>query len=125
MLEPAFQEPDRAGSRTGGPVGGSPGDAELVVLPPRLDPAAGLQLRDQLLARRGNDLVLDASGVTSLSALALEVVIAAALRWQVDRRSLRVVGPSTAWEATCNTLGLDPLAPWRQGESPSRREGGA
>jgi|DewCreStandDraft_4_1066084.scaffolds.fasta_scaffold00506_72 anti-anti-sigma regulatory factor len=88
--------------------------SDLVVnLPRRLDVRAVAALRDQLLGRRGNDLVIDAAEVEVVSALALEVIVSAARQWSADGRQIALRNPSVAFARTCNHLGLAPAAPWR------------
>lgn len=84
-----------------------------MILPRRLDVSAGLDLREELLRRRGAPLELDASEVESAGGLALEVIVAAARQWEEDGASFALQSPSEAFSSVCRTLGLEPSAPWR------------
>ena len=83
-----------------------------MILPRRLDVSAGLDLREELLRRRGAPLELDASEVESAGGLALEVIVAAARQWEEDGASFALQSPSEAFSSVCRTLGLEPSAPW-------------
>lgn len=82
-------------------------------LPRRLDVQAVPMLREQFLGRRGGDLVVDAGEVEAVSALALEVLVAAARQWSEDGRQIEVRNASVAFERACRHLGLVPSTPWR------------
>ncbi len=103
------------GTKRGSAVSGSTdtGSTNLVKLPPRLDAPAVSMLREQLLGRRGSDLVVDAAEVEAVSALALEVLVAAARQWSQDGRRIELRNASVAFERACRHLGLVPSTPWR------------
>ncbi len=71
--------------------------AETLILPDILDLKAAAPLKAELLARRGRDLMLDASGVQRLGGLCLQVLLAAARTWDVDGVNLRLGSVSQAW----------------------------
>lgn len=103
------------GTKRGPAVSGSAdtGSTNLVKLPPRLDVPAVPMLREQLLGWRGSDLVVDAAEVEAVSALALEVLVAAARQWSQDGRRIELSNASVAFERACRHLGLVPSTPWR------------
>lgn len=82
----------------------------------RLDSAQAQPLAADLCARRGRALQLDVSAVESISALALEVIIAAARQWALDGQDFALTGRSTRFAETCTLLGLAPANPWRTTE---------
>lgn len=86
---------------------------ERFSLPARIDAADADALVAALLARRGAPLTVDAGEVVSISALAVEVIIAAGKQWQDEGHSLAIANGSAEFLATCATLGLCPQAPWR------------
>ena len=88
--------------------------ADHFMLPERLDSSAASTLRECLEARTGSALVLDASGVEVIGALAYEVIIAAAKQWQADGQELSLRQPSPRFRMAAMTLGLDGDAPWRR-----------
>lgn len=87
-----------------------------LTLPSRLDSSSTPDLLACLRPQIGQPLVLDASGVEVIGALAIEVLVAAGRQWLSDGLTLQVVTPSPAFVATCATLGLCPTAPWRLAE---------
>lgn len=87
--------------------------SEVFALPSRLDSSGALPLMQGLLARRGQSLTLDASGVDLVGALALEVIIAAGRQWAADQQELVIAGPSDRFAAACDAMGLSTSAPWQ------------
>lgn len=85
---------------------------DALILPSRLDSSAAAALSASLLARRGGPLVIDASQVGVIGALALEVVVAAGRQWRLDGHTLTITGPSDPYLHAATVLGLDPLQPW-------------
>ena len=86
--------------------------SEPMNLPPVLDLKAAEGLRAALLARRGQPLQIDASGVQRLGGLCLQVLLAARKTWEgdvfpfsIDQRSeafsemLRLFGAETRFES--------------------------
>ena len=61
--------------------------SSCLILPDCLDASAAAAVKDMLLARRGNALVVDASQVRRVGAQSLQVLIAAARTWQADGQS--------------------------------------
>lgn len=97
----------------------------VLELVPRLDAAAARRLARLLMTHRGYPLGLDATAVTVVSALALEVIIAAARQWHEDHQQLTMTGWSDAFAAGCTTLALDPQAPWIAAPIPPPDRSGA
>jgi anti-anti-sigma regulatory factor len=85
----------------------------VLKLAARLDAAAAPKLAAELEAQRGAVLRLDAAGVEVVSALALEVIIAAGLQWQADDVPFSLSAPSDRLRSVCRTLGLEVDQPWR------------
>ncbi|MEZ5756501.1 MAG: STAS domain-containing protein [Paracoccaceae bacterium] len=94
------------------------------ILPERLDSSAAPGLAAALRGRIGTPLVLDASRVTVIGALAFEVLIAAGRQWQADGNALTIRHPSARFAAACGTLGLPCDALWQDTKtiSPEREE---
>ena len=57
---------------------------EALILAPVLDLNAAEPLKAELLARRGADLAVDASGVERLGGLCLQVLLSAIRTWRAD-----------------------------------------
>ena len=85
------------------------GDTTVIALDEALDLRAAKPLAEALLARRGADLTLDASGVRRLSSLCLQVLLSAKTTWAADGRSLSVVEPSPAFSDGLRLLGAADL----------------
>ena len=83
-------------------------------LPAKLDLRAAAPLREELLSRTGADLVLDATALTHLGALSLQVLRAAARSWAEAGRSLSITGVSTDLADQLSLLGFseDTLCDW-------------
>lgn len=79
----------------------------MVRLAERPDWRTASALAQDLMACRGDDVVIDASTPAEPSALVLEIVLAAAAQWRSDGRDLRLANPSAAFTDTCHVLGLD------------------
>ena len=94
--------------------------AGVLKLATRLDSAQAQRLAADLCARRGKPLQLDISAVETISALALEVIIAAARQWARDGHDLTLTGRSARFAETCTTLGLAPQSPWHGDAIPSQ-----
>lgn len=91
--------------------------SEVFALPNRLDSSGAVPLIQALLARRGQPVTLDASGVELVGALALEVIVAAGRQWEADRHPLIVARPSERFSNACDALGLCASAPWKASAS--------
>jgi len=83
-------------------------DAAVFTLPACLDLKAAAELHREFLARRGVDLAVDASEVSRLGGLCLQVLLAAVRAWRNDGRELAIVNPS---ETYCNALNLFGVPP--------------
>ncbi len=80
----------------------------VLKLEPRLDTAAAGNLANAILENAKCDLELDASQVTHLGALALQVLRAAARSWHQDDVALTMTGVSTDCADQINLLGFAP-----------------
>ncbi len=78
-----------------------------LTLPARLDLTAAKPLARDLSALTGN-LELDASGVTHLGGLCLQVLLAAAQSCQADGRGFAISAPSDDFDAALSMFGVDP-----------------
>jgi len=74
----------------------------------RLDLRAAAPLAGAIIARRGDDLALDASHVEHLGALALQVIRAAARTWAADGHVLTLEGASVALADQLSLMGFTP-----------------
>ena len=70
-----------------------------------LDLRASAPLQAELLALRGQDLRLDASGVRQLGGQCLQVLLAATSCWQADGQAFAVAAPSAAFVAALALFG--------------------
>jgi chemotaxis protein CheX len=77
-----------------------------LMLPDCLDASAAAAVKDMLLARRGNALVVDASQVRRVGAQSLQILIAAARTWQADGMSYCVTNSSSELLDTIALIGL-------------------
>lgn len=77
-------------------------------LAPRLDLKAVADLQDEILARRGGDLVLDAGKVQHLGAIALQLIRSAARTWADDGHVLSFKDASNDLADQMVLLGFTP-----------------
>jgi chemotaxis protein CheX len=97
---------------------------DVLKLPQTMDVARARSLYDDLFRRRGSPLTIDASQVEKASALAIEVLIAAARQWRSDGISFDIKTPSHAMLETWGGLGLD-LETVMSAHAPISNEGAA
>ncbi len=79
-----------------------------IVLQPRLNLDVVQALSDEISACEGKDLEFDASQVTHLGTLCLQVLLAAARDWAVAGAAFRMVRPSESCLAQLALFGLTP-----------------
>jgi chemotaxis protein CheX len=89
-----------------------------LILPDCLDASAAAAVKDMLLARRGNALVVDASQVRRVGAQSLQILIAAARTWQADGMSYCVTNSSSELLDTIALIGLSREDLMLQGTTP-------
>lgn len=77
-----------------------------LMLPDCLDASAAAAVKDMLLARRGNALIVDASQVRRVGAQSLQILVAAARTWQADGMSYCVTNSSSELLDTIALIGL-------------------
>jgi chemotaxis protein CheX len=65
-------------------------------------------LHGQLMAMRGSDIVLDASGVERVGVQCAQVLVAGARAWDEDKKSFQVAQTSDAFEKTMQLIGINP-----------------
>jgi chemotaxis protein CheX len=82
-----------------------PSSATLM-LPDCLDSSAAVAVKEMLLARRGNALVVDAGQVRRVGAQSLQILIAAARTWQSDGQNYSVTNSSSELLDTIALIGL-------------------
>ena len=87
-----------------------------VVLPAVLDIQQAARLREQMLALRGQPVVVDGSLVERLGALCLQVLISAQQTWAGDGVSMVIDQASEAFAEQWNAFGA-PAAASRLGEA--------
>lgn len=89
-----------------------------LALDPKLDLRAASPLRDEILAKAGADLVLDAGEVRQIGALALQVIRSAAKSWAETGHSLSLANASTDLADQLALLGFTPetVTLWEQAE---------
>lgn len=83
----------------------SGGRPAFVELPALLDLAAAQPLRAELLALRGRPLVIEASSVTRLGGLCLQVLMSARQTWRRDGIAFGLSGTSRAMTDQLNAFG--------------------
>ena len=79
--------------------------AETLVLPAVLDLKAAAPLKATFLEHRGEDVMIDASGVQRLGALCLQVLLAARRAWSEDGHELRFEPRSDAFADALTLFG--------------------
>ncbi|MFT4953961.1 MAG: chemotaxis protein CheX [Brevundimonas sp.] len=89
-----------------------------LALPAVLDIRAAAPLRDDLLARRGSDIVLDGGEVERVGGLCLQVLISAKKTWDADGKGFALNPASTALNEQlaaygCADLNIDPVGATR------------
>jgi chemotaxis protein CheX len=85
------------------------------VLPSILDIEAATPLANELLARRGNPLTLDASGVQRLGGLCLQVLLSARKTWAADGVPMDTANGSPAFMDALVLFGVEALAEKTEG----------
>lgn len=86
----------------------------VVKLAPRLDTAQAGAMATSILQHAGQDLALDASEVTHVGAMGLQVMRAAAKSWQASGHTLTISGLSNDCTDQLQLLGFSPesLCQW-------------
>lgn len=83
------------------------GSAGSIALASELDIKAATPLASELIALRGSELTIDASGVERIGGQCMQVLLAAAGTWRADGSDLSIAEPSAAFIAAIETAGLD------------------
>lgn len=81
--------------------------AKTISLDNVLDLNAAGSLQSRLLAARGSDLVIDASGVERAGALCIQVLMSASKTWEEDNHSLTFSQMSDALTKTMQLSGVN------------------
>jgi chemotaxis protein CheX len=81
-------------------------DLALLPLDPILDLKAASGLHAEFLARRGRDLMVDASEVRRLGGQCLQILLAATTAWGADGQKLSFENPSEAFEQALSHFGI-------------------
>jgi chemotaxis protein CheX len=80
--------------------------AQRLRLPEVLDMTCAGPLTESLLALRGAELVIDASGVQRVGAQCAQVLMAAIATWQADNLVLDLTDPSSEFHDAFSLLGI-------------------
>ncbi len=81
-------------------------DAAALVLPEALDSSSVSGIKELLLARRGESIVVDAGQVRRTGMQAVQVLISAAKTWQADGKSYVLSNPTQEFLDTLALVGL-------------------
>lgn len=73
-----------------------------------LDSLETERLAEELRQSRGHPIMLDASNVTFLGALSLQLLIAACRQWKDDSMAFKIMSPSEAFLDGLNLMGVVP-----------------
>lgn len=89
-----------------------------MTLAPKLDLRAASQLRDELMANTGADLVLDAAQVNHFGALSLQVIRAAAKSWSTAGHKITLTNVSADIADQLSLLGFteESATQWEQAQ---------
>ena len=79
---------------------------EPLMLSDCLDADAAGQLKDALLQRRGQSIVVDAGQVRRLGAQSLQILLAAVRTWRTDGHTYQLMNPSADFLDTMALAGL-------------------
>jgi chemotaxis protein CheX len=82
-----------------------------IILPETLDLLAAAPLATALLARRGQDVALDASAPQRLGGQCLQVLLAAKATWAEEGQNFRIYGASPELAEAASWLGAPDLIP--------------
>lgn len=80
-----------------------------VILQETLDLPAAMPLAAALLARRGGDVVIDASAAQRMGAQCLQVLLSARATWAEDGHAFRITGASPEFAEASALLGAADL----------------
>ena len=83
---------------------------QTIELPKRLGLQTVPELVEQIKEHRGSDLVLDASGVSTLGALGLQALLCVSRAWADDGQKLEIKEMSGPMKAQLANFGLQPSA---------------
>lgn len=81
------------------------GEASVLALPHTLDLTAAAELRDDLAARRGAPLAIDASAVRRCGALCLQVLVAAKRDWESAGHAFAFAARSAEFDEAVRLMG--------------------
>ena len=87
------------------------GGAAPLLLAETLDLPAARPLTADLLARRGQDVVIDAHAAQRIGAQCLQVLLAAKAAWTLDGHGFEITGASTEFAEAASLLGAPDLIP--------------
>ncbi len=82
--------------------------AKMVTLVPKLDTAASVALRDEILAAVDEDLVFDGTVVEQVGGLCLELLMSAGTLWPKAGHSVSLENPSMQMVDDLKRFGLTP-----------------
>lgn len=81
---------------------------ETVTLPAALDYSSAKSVAEDLIAKRGSPIEIDANLVTRVGGLGLQVLLAAQKTWHSEGLELKIINRSDSFERDLTLLG-DPL----------------
>lgn len=81
-----------------------------LILNERLDSVAASVLRTEIAAAEGEDIALDASAVTFLGGMCLELLMCARQVWEASGHRLAIESPSDAFVENLSRFGLTTTA---------------
>lgn len=84
-----------------------PASSGALILEANLGPKAMIGLKDDLCARRGRPVTLDASNVSHIGGGCLQLLLSAKLTWASDNQNFNIVSPSQSVLQALETTGLD------------------
>lgn len=81
----------------------------VLPLPEAFDQRAASEFSKSLMACRGDSIAIDAGAVKKLSAISIELLIAALNQWKNDRCDFVIRNCSKTFMSTLETLGIAPM----------------
>ena len=78
----------------------------VITLQERLDFGAAPDLKSEIIGHVGKDLEVDASAVTHMGTLCLQIIIAAASDWKKSGQNFNLISPSDACKTQLSLHGF-------------------
>lgn len=80
--------------------------AKQLILQAKLDTSSAEQLRDELVAADGQDLVLDGAHVEQVGALCAEILMSVRHLWEQNQKTVSIENPSHQMQDNLGRMGL-------------------